>query len=123
MNDSLIRAVFKAADSCEAKQFANYLTEDVVFRFGNAPECIGKVSVEENLTGFFSLIKTMSHKLVGIHQSEDVWAVEGVVNYVDNFGRKFSYQVCSVMRLRENKFCEYRIYVDNHDMFIPTASD
>jgi ketosteroid isomerase-like protein len=64
----------------------------------------------------------MDHRVVGIWQCGDCMTVETRVTYVDVFGRTFSYPGCDLLFLRDGLISEVRIFVDNHELFIPPAA-
>lgn len=121
MSEQLVRDIFAAADTRNPAEFVSHLSEDVSFRYGNAPAITGPAAVSQALSMLFDLVKTMRHDLVGIHACGDIWAVETVANYVDRFGRSFAFPACNLMTVRDGKVCDYRIFVDNSAMFVPPS--
>lgn len=119
MSEQLIRAALAAADTRDVPAFLRHLSDDVAFRFGNAPVLRGHGAVAQALGAFFQHVVRMRHTVEAIHPSGDVWAVETTAAYVDRFGREFAYPACNLMTIRQNRICDYRIFVDNSAMFIP----
>lgn len=119
MSEQLIRKVLAAADSRNPALFVTHLSDDVMFRFGNAPAVVGHEAVAKALEMLFDYVSFMRHDLVGVHACGDVWAVEMVANYVDRFGREFSFPACNLMTVLRGKVSDYRIFVDNSSMFVP----
>jgi ketosteroid isomerase-like protein len=122
MNETLVRNFFAAADSREPGRLVQLLTEDVSWTFGNAPTTVGRGPIVQALTPLFEYVKQMSHEIVGIWESGDCVTVETRVTYVDMFGRSFTFPGCDILFLREARICEVRIFVDNHELFIPPAA-
>jgi ketosteroid isomerase-like protein len=111
--------MFAAADTRDIPRFLRYLTDDVAFRFGNAPTLHGHTQVTEALTTLFQTVKKLRHTIVGVHKCGDVWAVETVAHYEDRYGRSFSVPACSLMVFRGDRMSDYKIFIDNSEMFQP----
>ena len=56
--------VFADVDRMDAKAFASHLAEDCLLRFGNADEVIGRGTIEDAISGFFTTINGISHQIV-----------------------------------------------------------
>lgn len=121
MNSETITAMFAAADTRVPKTLTDFFTADIRFRFGNGPVSEGLPAVTAMLVGFYEYVRQMRHDIVGIHQAGSVWAVETVAHYVDVHGRAFEFPACNLMTTRGDKFCGYKIFVDNSAMFQPPA--
>ena len=122
MSETLVRNFFAAADAREPARLVELLTEDVRWTFGNAPTTIGREPIVQALTPFFEYVRQMDHRIVGIWHSAECITVETRVTYVDVFGRSFTYPGCDLLFLRDGLFSEVRIFVDNHELFVPPAA-
>jgi ketosteroid isomerase-like protein len=122
MNETLVRNFFAAADLREPARLVQLLTEDVKWTFGNAPTTVGRDPIVQALTAFFEYVKQMDHRIVGIWECGDCVTVETRVTYVDMFGRSFTFPGCDLLFLRGALVSEVRIFVDNHELFIPPAA-
>jgi ketosteroid isomerase-like protein len=111
--------MFAATDARDIPGFLRYLTDDVAFRFGNAPTLHGHTQVTEALTALFQTVKQLRHTIVGVHGCGDVWVVETVVHYEDRDGRSFSVPACSLLVPRGDRVSDYKIFIDNSGMFHP----
>lgn len=119
MIEALVRDFFVAADSREPQRLLPLLTEDVAWRFANEPTVSGPAAVVDALTGFFGHVIEMKHDIVGIWPAVGCVAVETRVRYRDRFGREFVYPGCDLLVVRDGRFSDVRIFVDNHTMFEP----
>jgi hypothetical protein len=63
-----VKPIFADIDSTNADAFVSRLTEDVSFRFGNAPAVHGRAAVAEAINGFWGSIGGLTHH---IHQTWD----------------------------------------------------
>jgi len=122
MSEKRIREALAAADTREVPAFVAYLTEDVAFRFGNAPVLRGHAEVARALTAFFEHVRQMRHGVEAIHHCGNVWAVETTAEYRDRFGRAFAFPACNLLVFRGDRISDYRIFVDNSAMFVPPAA-
>ena len=119
MNEQFMVDMFAAADSRDIPRFLRYLTDDVAFRFANAPTLHGHAQVTEALTTLFQTVGKLRHTMVGVHSCGGVWAVETVVHFEDRHGRSFSVPACSLMVLGDDRVRDYKIFMDNSQMFLP----
>jgi len=119
MNKEFMADMYAAVDSRDTTGFLRYLTDDVAFRFGNAPTLHGHTQITEALTTLFQTVKKLRHTIVGVHGCGDVWAVETVVHYEDRYERSFSLPACTLMVLRGDRMSDYKIFMDNSEMFRP----
>ena len=69
--DQWVVNLFRTIDSMDAPTFAKAFAEDGTFRFGNNEPAMGQTQVEQNVSGFFSMISGLSHKIIG------VWSAAG----------------------------------------------
>jgi ketosteroid isomerase-like protein len=59
-------AVFTAVDARDAAAFADFFAPDGVFRFGNAPPCVGREAIREFVEGFFSALAGLEHRIEAV---------------------------------------------------------
>jgi hypothetical protein len=119
--EKLVRNFFRAADLREPETFAQVLTPTVTWRFGNWPTLHGRAAVAAALTDFFQHAREMEHAIVGIWGTDDVVTVETRVTYLDAYARRHTYPGCDILFFEGDLIREVRIFVDNHEMFIPPA--
>ncbi|MDD5719492.1 MAG: nuclear transport factor 2 family protein [Candidatus Krumholzibacteria bacterium] len=107
-----IRELFAAIDRRDAETFANYLTDDATFCFGNAEPLGGREAVRAGVAGFFRSIAALAHTI------EDVWIVpgavvlHGVVTYTRHDGSALTVPFANVFKMRDDRILDYRIFVD-----------
>ena len=123
MTGKIIREFFRAADQRDPAAFVQRLTEDVIWRFGNLPATRGRAAVRDSLTLFFQHVREMSHHIVGIWSEGGVTTAETHVKYHDQFGRRFEFPSCNIFFLHGDLICEVRIFVDNHELFLPPPAN
>jgi len=120
MNDSKwVNRLFAAIDSKDAAAFADFLTEDAVFRFGNAAPVSGKPPIREMLTGFFTSIRALRHEVTDAWILPDVVVAIGQVTYTRLDGSTLSVPFADVFKMRGELALEYLIYVDASRLYTP----
>lgn len=122
MTEKLIRDFFAAADSLDIERFCNFLPKDVVWRFANFPVANGIDELRSQYVMLLEVVTSMHHDIVGIWRDQDCITVETRVHYVDRYRRRFSYPGCDIIIVNGEEIQEIRIFVDNHQIFIPPAS-
>lgn len=123
MTETLIRNFFAAADSLDAERFGAVLPDDIIWRFGNFPTANGRDAVLSQYAMIVDLAETMHHDIIGIWRDQDCITAETRVHYKDRYGRQFSYPGCDIIFVDGSVIKEVRIFVDNHEMFIPPQAD
>lgn len=123
MTDTLVRDFFAAADSLDIERFCAALPEDIIWRFANFPVANGIEEVRAQYAMVVDVAARMHHDIVGIWRDRDCITVETRVYYTDRYGREFSYPGCDIIFVDGQSIKEVRIFVDNHELFIPPVTD
>ena len=123
MTETLVRDFLAAADSLDIERFCNFLPEGVVWRFANFPVANGIDELRQQYAMIVDIVTSMRHDIVGIWRDKECIIAETKVHYVDRHGRSFSYSGCDLIFVDGDVIKEIRIFVDNHEMFIPPVSD
>src|SRR2546428_363445 len=55
--------LFKTIDQMDPDEFAEFVTEDGTFVFGNAEPVTGRQAVRDAVAGFYSSIKALQHEI------------------------------------------------------------
>lgn len=107
-----ISAIFADVDSMDAARFARNLTDDISFRFANAPAVEGRHAVEAAVAQFFTTIKALSHEITALHQDGDTAIAEIRVTYTRHDGGVVTVDGANVFEMRDGHAAAYRIYID-----------
>lgn len=75
------RRLFQSIDNQDMEAFTAFLSDDVLFRFGNAEPVKGKTAVGEAVSGFFGSIKAIQHNVVAIWDEGSDVISHGTVTY------------------------------------------
>lgn len=119
MNDtkSWLEKVGNSIDAKDAKGFSEYITEDGIFRFGNADEVKGRKAIEDYVAAFFGMIGSSKHEIVNFwdNGSHIVW--EGIVHYTRLDDKKVDVKFTNIFDMEGDLVKNYKIYIDNTPLF------
>lgn len=107
-----ITSIFADVDSMDANRFARNLTDDISFRYANAPAVEGRPAVEAAVAQFFTTIKGLSHEIRALHQDGDTAIAECRVTYTRHDGVVVTVDGAIVFEMRDGQAAGYRIYID-----------
>ena len=123
MTEALMKNFFAAADSLDVDRFCGALPSNIKWRFANFPEANGIADVRAQYELIVGVAKKMHHDIIGIWRDGNCVTGETRVHYTDHHGREFSYPGCDIIFLDGDTIREVRIFVDNHEMFIPPQGE
>jgi ketosteroid isomerase-like protein len=109
---SELAEVFQSFDAQDVGKLAEFMTEDVQLRLGNAPLISGKTAFVEAVRGFLDSVAGVHHEILHVYADGDVAVVEFDVHYTRRDGRSVVLPCCNVFRLRDGLISEYRSYMD-----------
>lgn len=123
MTWALVKKFFAAADSLDIERFCEVLPENVVWRFANFPAANGIEELRAQYAMIVDILVSMRHDLIDMWRDGNCIIVETRVCYVDRHGRSFDYPGCDLIFVDGETIKEIRIFVDNHEMFVPPNAD
>ena len=106
-----------AIDAKDSELFASYLTEDGIFRFGNAEPVKGRRAVADYVAAFFNMIKGSEHRVVNFWEQGDNVIWQGEVDYTRLDGKKVKVQFTNIFYMKDSLIDQYLIYIDNTPLF------
>lgn len=107
-----IASLFTAIDTKDAVAFAQFLDENVVFRFGNADAAHGRATAQAIVAGFFDSIASLSHDVHDVWETDSAVISHGFVTYTRHNGTTLSVPFCNVFKMNGNLIGEYLIFAD-----------
>ncbi|WP_430460360.1 nuclear transport factor 2 family protein [Thalassolituus sp. LLYu03] len=113
----MIQALFAAIDRKDADAFSAFLTDDCVFRFGNQPAVSGRADVQAYVTGFFSSVQALSHRIDQRWHTGDAVICHGAVTYTRHDGSLLTVPFCNVLNLAGDLVREYLIFADTSALY------
>ena len=109
---SVTTDLFADIDRMDARAFASYLSEDCRLRFGNADAVAGRSAIEAAITGFFAMIKGLSHDIAHQWDVGDTTIIELEVTYTRLDERQVTVPVVTIYRRGDELVDDYRIFID-----------
>ena len=110
--ESWLMDLFTCIDTRDAGGFAQYLSENVEFRFGNSPLVNGRVDVMRAVEGFFRSIGGVRHELEQSWRHAESVVCHGRVTYTRRDGSTLSVPFANVFSLSGKLVSRYLIFVD-----------
>ncbi len=117
------RELYTLVDRKDAAAFAAAFTEQGWLRFGNNEPLVGRAAIETAITGFFTVMETLSHEFIRITMHEKLLFLEASVTYKRHDGGIVNVPAMTVFQMsgREGRPVADRcnIYVDLAPLFAP----
>jgi ketosteroid isomerase-like protein len=107
-----LRAVFATFDAQNVSTLAEFMTDDVTLRLGNAEPIRGKAGLVDAVNAFLASIAAVRHEILQVYSDGDAAIVEFDVHYTRRDGGVVTLPCCNVFRLRDGLIAEYRSYMD-----------
>jgi ketosteroid isomerase-like protein len=104
-------------DAMEAKDLARlgaYYADTVTQTFANAPTITGRDAMLERMATLLGTVKSLAHPLMNVWQEDDgviILEVTSVWHLHDD--TVIEIDACSIFTVRDGRFTDQRIYVDN----------
>ena len=110
--------LFAAVDTRDAEQVAEFVTDDVTFRFGSTDPIAGKRALIAASREFSASIAGIHHEVAQLWEPEPgTVVVELRVTYRRHDGVELTLPCCNIFRLRDGLIDDYRIYMDVNPVF------
>ncbi len=106
------KAAFTDIDSFDPDRFVAHLTEDVVFRFGNAEPLVGRTAVRDAVAQFFSSIAGLRHDILALYEDGDVVVAKADVNYTRHDGQVVVTPNADILTYEGDLVRDWQIYID-----------
>lgn len=110
--EARVRDVFKTIDTMNGTKFAECLTPDGTFVFGNADPVSGRQTVAAYVDLFFSAIAGIHHEVEEVWISGDCVISRFKVTYTRKQGDRMTFPGVNVWRMSGDLIADYRIYLD-----------
>ena len=107
-----VAQTFADIDAFDPDKFVAHLTDDVVFRFGNADPAVGKAAVKEAVTGFFSSIDGLTHHILNVFDAGEVAIAQIDVEYVRKDGKHVTVPNADILVFDGDLVSNWQIYID-----------
>ena len=118
-----IRDYFRTVDRMDLDAYLALHTDDVRFRFANAPTTTGKQAIREGLTQFWGSISGLRHDIVRTWDTGDSGVSEAMCVYTRKDGSEVGIPTTTILRRRGDLVEDIRIYIDLAPLFAPAAPE
>jgi ketosteroid isomerase-like protein len=118
-----IRDYFRTVDNMDMDGYLARHTDDVRFRFANAPTTTGKEAIRAGLTQLWGSIAGLRHDIVQTWDTDEAGVSEANVVYTRKDGSQVGIPATTIMRRRGNLVSDVRIYMDLAPLFAPSAPE
>ena len=112
-----IKKLGETIDAKDSYGFANHLTEDGVFRFGNQPAVQGRKAIKEYVAQFFTMIQSSQHEIINFWEKDNYIMWQGRVTYTRLDAKKVTVDFCNIFSMKDELIDQYLIYIDNTPLF------
>ena len=114
-----VKKLFQSVDDRDADSFLTFLSNDALFRFGNAQPVNGKAAVGDVVRGFFESIKAIRHDIIEIWEQDDVVICHGTVTYTRQDSSVLAVPFVNILKMDKELIKEYLIFVDISELYKP----
>lgn len=104
--------MFAMFDAKDVSGLADFMTEDVRLRLGNAGMVQGKSAFVAAVNAFLGSVAGFRHQVLNVWSDGDALIAEFDVHYTRLDGHEVTVPCCNVFRLRDDLVAEYRSYID-----------
>jgi len=111
VSDQLHR-IFATFDARDVSTLAEFITDDVQLRLGNAEMIQGRAAFVDAVNAFLGSVAGARHEILNVFTDGDVAIVEFDVHYTRHDNNVVTLPCCNVFRLRDGLIAEYRSYID-----------
>ncbi len=112
-----LEKIGKTIDAKDGAAFAEFLTEDGNFRFGNQPAVKGRKEIADYVNAFFTMHKGSSHEIVNCWNDVKSVIWQGKVTYTRMDNRKVDVNFTNIFYMSGDLISDYLIYIDNTPLF------
>lgn len=111
------RTIFADIDAFDPDKFITHLTDDVVFRFGNAEPVVGRAAVKEAVAGFFTMIDGLTHHVLNVWDIGNTTVAQIDVEYRRKDGKSVTVPNADILTFDGDLVREWQIYIDLAPVF------
>lgn len=110
----LLTDYYAAMQANRPDEFGSYYATDMTLTFGNSPTIRGKDQILSAFSAMLDRVESLGHDLRNVWQEDDGSVFfESLGRWTLRDGTVLEIKAASVITLRDGKFADQRIYVDN----------
>jgi ketosteroid isomerase-like protein len=114
-----IKELFQSIDNRDTDAFLSFLSDDVMFRFGNAEPVKGKKDVGKAVQGFFESIKALSHDLHEVWEHPNAVVCHGMATYTRHDSTTLTVPFADIFGIDGDLVRDYLIFIDISQLYNP----
>jgi ketosteroid isomerase-like protein len=107
-----MHTIFATFDAKDISKLAEFMTDDVQLRLGNAEMIQGKAAFVDAVSAFLGSVAAVRHEILSVFTDRDAAIVEFDVHYTRHDNHVVTLPCCNVFQLRDGLIAEYRSYID-----------
>jgi len=104
---AFVEDLYRSIDAKDPEAFSGFLSDGASFRFANAEPVVGKDNIREAVSGFFSMVAGMSHRLDNVWTRGDNLISNGNVTYKRLDGTELSVPFATIFKLEGGKIADH----------------
>ncbi len=112
-----VKELFQNVDDKNTDAFVAFMSDNVLFRFGNAEAVQGKAAVDEGVRGFFDSIQSLRHEISDTWAQDDAVICQGTVTYTRHDTTTLTVPFANIFKLDAGLITDYLIYVDISELY------
>jgi hypothetical protein len=109
---AFVPALFKSIDDMDAARFAEFITPDGTFRFGNNPPAVGRAQITTAVGGFFGALGGLAHTIHGVWSADGRVFVQGEVVYTRKDGTSVTLPFFDLFEMDGEAIRTFLVYAD-----------
>ncbi len=112
-----LKNLYTTIDKMDANAFADYISRDGEFIFGNIPAVVGRENISTFVDHFFKSIKGIQHTPLDFVIENNKVISWGIVTYTRHNETQLSVKFCNLF-LRDGELIKtYDVYVDTSQLY------
>ncbi len=112
-----LKNLYATIDKMDAYAFADYISSDGEFIFGNNPAVVGRDNIAAFVENFFNSIKRIQHTPTGFLIEKDKIVSWGIVKYTRHNETQLSVKFCNLFLMDGDLIKTYDVYVDTSQLY------
>ena len=109
----LLTSYYAAMEANRPSEFGAYYAPDMTLTFGNSPTIRGKDEILAAFSTMLDRVSSLGHELTNVWQDDGTVYFESLGRWTLRGGDVLEIKAASVITVRDGKFVDQRIYVDN----------
>ncbi len=114
-----MKEMLDTVDRMDAEGFSRFFAAGGTMRYGNGPSVSGPAGVREFSANFFAAINGISHRVLGLWETDGGVFCQGECTYQRKDGRAVTLPFLTLSKQGNAGLSEYLVYMDAAPIFAP----